>query len=83
MRIRDAVNALMIGAALCLITTAADAKPKAKGATFRDCTDVCPEMVTVKPGDFMMGSPASEVGRYDNEGPVHPVSIKHAFAVGK
>ena len=83
MRIRDAVNALMIGAALCLITTAADAKPKAKGATFRDCTDVCPEMVTVKPGDFMMGSPASEVGRYDNEGPVHPVSIKHSFAVGK
>ena len=28
-----------------------------------------------------MGSPATEYGRYDNEGPQHPVAIGNAFAV--
>ena len=83
MRLQYAVNALMISAALCLSATAAQAKPKAKGSSFSDCTDVCPKMVTVRPGDFMMGSPDTEKGRYDNEGPVHAVSIKHAYAVSQ
>ncbi|MGE3709024.1 MAG: SUMF1/EgtB/PvdO family nonheme iron enzyme [Hyphomicrobiaceae bacterium] len=53
-------------------------KPK---DSFRDCAD-CPEMVVVPAGSFMMGSPASEEGRRDNEGPQHRVTIK-PFAVGK
>ena len=52
------------------------------GRVFRDC-DACPEMVVVPAGSFMMGSPSSEEGRYDNEGPVHRVTIPAAFAVGK
>ena len=48
------------------------------GSHFRDC-DVCPEMVVVPPGSFMMGS---EKGRY-GEKPVHRVTIVQPFAVGK
>ena len=48
---------------------------------FRDCDD-CPEMVVVPSGNFMMGSPRSEEGRYDSEGPRHRVTIRSPFAVG-
>ena len=40
-------------------------------------------MVVVPAGRFMMGSPASEPGRYDREGPRHLVTIANPFAVGK
>jgi formylglycine-generating enzyme required for sulfatase activity len=51
------------------------------GETFRDCSD-CPQMVSIPAGSFMMGSPASETGRFDNEGPQRRVSVP-AFAAGK
>ena len=51
------------------------------GTRFRDCAG-CPEMVVVPSGSFMMGSPSKERKRYDNEGPVHRVSIANPFAVG-
>ena len=51
------------------------------GRIIRDC-DVCPEMVVVPPGSFMMGSPDSEWGRLSSEGPQHRVTIDYAFAVG-
>ncbi len=50
--------------------------------TFRDCPQ-CPEMVVLPAGEFLMGSPASEEGRYDDEGPQHRVTIAKPFAVGK
>ena len=51
------------------------------GEVFRDC-DVCPEMVVLPSGRFMMGSPGSEAGRYKDEGPQHLVSVR-SFALGK
>lgn len=51
------------------------------GEVFRDCT-VCPEMVVVPPGSFMMGSPDTEEGRWADEGPQYEVTIGLAFAVG-
>ena len=51
------------------------------GERFRDCA-TCPELVVVPAGSYQMGSPSSEEGRYDNEGPVHRVTIAQAFAVG-
>jgi formylglycine-generating enzyme required for sulfatase activity len=53
------------------------------GQTFRDCTDGCPEMVMVPAGSFTMGSPVSEQGRDNDEGPQHTVTIRQPFAVGK
>ena len=50
------------------------------GTKLRDC-EKCPEMVVVPSGSFMMGSPGSESGREDNEGPVHRVTLL-PFAVG-
>ena len=49
-------------------------KPK---DTFKDCPE-CPEMVVIPAGEFMMGST-----EYDNEKPVHKVTIAKPFAVGK
>ena len=51
------------------------------GSTFRDCAG-CPELVVVPSGSFQMGSPSGEAGRYDNEGPMHRVTISRPFAVG-
>ena len=51
------------------------------GHKFRDCAG-CPEMVVVPSGNFMMGSPESEEGRHDSEGPVHEVTFERPFAVG-
>jgi formylglycine-generating enzyme required for sulfatase activity len=52
------------------------------GTVFRDCAE-CPEMVVVPPGRFQMGSPASEVGREPDEGPVREVRIGYPLAVGR
>ena len=41
------------------------------------------EFVYVPSGSFMMGSPSSEKGRYDREGPVHKVKISKGFYLGK
>jgi formylglycine-generating enzyme required for sulfatase activity len=61
------------------------AKPSAAvtpGTEFRDC-ETCPIMVVVPAGQFVMGSPPSEAGRFDTEGPPHLVTIARPFAVGK
>ena len=51
------------------------------GHRFRDCPS-CPEMVVVPAGSYEMGSPISEAGRFDREGPVHRVTIAEPLAVG-
>ena len=48
-----------------------------------ECAKDCPEMIVVPAGEFMMGSPATEKGRYANEGPQHMVTIAKPFAVSK
>ena len=59
----------------------AEAERRRPGRVFRDCA-ACPEMVVVPAGSFTMGSPASEKGRWDDEGPRHRVTIGYSLAVG-
>jgi formylglycine-generating enzyme required for sulfatase activity len=37
------------------------------------------KMVFIPPGEFMMGSPENEQGRFDSESPQHKVNIKQGF----
>jgi formylglycine-generating enzyme required for sulfatase activity len=53
------------------------------GQAFRECAKDCPEMVVVPAGEFIMGSPPTEVGRMPDEGPQHRVVIARPFAVSK
>jgi formylglycine-generating enzyme required for sulfatase activity len=50
-------------------------------ATFSECaaSSMCPEMVVIPPGPFVMGSDTGS----DNERPPHAVEIKSRLAVGK
>ena len=48
------------------------------GRSFRDCPDVCPEMVVLPAGQFIMGSDV-----HNNEKPPRKVTIRRPFAVGK
>jgi len=41
-----------------------------------------PEMVVIPAGEFQMGSPSSEIGRYSDE-PTRVVRIEKSFAIGK
>ena len=52
-------------------------------ASFRECAKDCPAMIVVPAGTFTMGSPATEQGRFDQEGPQHMVTIAKPFAVSK
>ena len=61
-------------------TGAARAASPEDGGVFRDC-DACPLMVEVPGGAFVMGSPESEPGRYQDEGPQRVVLVG-AFAAG-
>ena len=59
-----------------------------EGAPEKEITVTLPgganlEMVWIQPGRFLMGSPASESGRRDDEGPQHEVTITKGFYLGK
>ena len=41
------------------------------------------DFVLIPTGEFNMGSPSNDVGRFDSEGPVHHVKISNAFYMGK
>ncbi len=60
---------------------AADAAPAPLAAASPAC-DACPEMVSIPGGEFMMGSPAGDSERGDNELPQRLMRVK-PFALGK
>jgi formylglycine-generating enzyme required for sulfatase activity len=65
------------------VLTAAAERALKPGDSFRECAKDCPEMVVAPAGEFMMGSPADESNHYDNEGPLHSVTIAKPFAISK
>jgi len=77
--------ALIFSASMILTGTTVAAQDRATPlSTFKDC-DICPEMVVIPPGEFMMGSPADEPNRSTtgSENPYHKVTITRDFAIGK
>lgn len=53
-----------------------------KPREWKDC-EGCPEMVALPPGRFVMGSPANEIGRDQDEGPQRTIRIDYEIAVSK
>jgi formylglycine-generating enzyme required for sulfatase activity len=70
-----------IAVAAMIACTPTLAKSPRAGSRFADCRELCPEMVVVPPGRFLMGGPGGEEGR--PEGPVHEVRIGYSFAIGR
>jgi formylglycine-generating enzyme required for sulfatase activity len=75
-----------------LAETVSRIAPRSKpGALWRDAipglsADTCPEMVTIPPGTFLMGSPATEErwqGYDGREEPQHEVRIEYSFGLGR
>ncbi|HUN98703.1 MAG TPA: formylglycine-generating enzyme family protein [Bradyrhizobium sp.] len=81
MRERRKISLGVFLAVLALAASGLGLAQEQKERQFRECPD-CPEMVGIPAGKFVMGSPASEAGRFDTEGPQHVVTIS-AFALGK
>jgi formylglycine-generating enzyme required for sulfatase activity len=50
--------------------------------TFKDC-EICPEMVLLPTGEFMMGTPEDEFHRTQYEGRPRRVGIARPFAIGR
>jgi formylglycine-generating enzyme required for sulfatase activity len=65
------------------VLTAAAERALKPGDSFRECAKDCPEMVVLPAGEFMMGSSADDTDHYDNEGPLHRVTIAQPLAVSK
>jgi len=51
------------------------------GTLFKDC-DICPEMVVLSVGSFIMGTSKDELGHQPDEGPQHTVTFNRPFAIG-
>jgi formylglycine-generating enzyme required for sulfatase activity len=63
----------------------AEAQTEAEMKPYREVipgTDVSFEMVPIRGGTFLMGSPPNEPGRKEDEGPQHPITVE-PFWMGK
>lgn len=56
---------------------------RATGEVFRDCADLCPELVVLPRGSFQMGVRAATDVSRDHASPVHTVTIGYQVAVGR
>ena len=72
---------VIIGFGQFLYINSANAGPK-PGKTIRDCNE-CPELVVIPPGSFLMGSLNEGTSSSERGRPIHKVTIRHPFAVGK
>ena len=79
---KRAVSGIVAVLLLLLLSALTSVNAYQMGDTFRDC-EVCPVMVVLPAGKFIMGSPEDERKRDDDEGPQHLVTIPQPFAVGK
>ena len=76
------VRLIFAGAGLIVAVMLAGTAVAEPDNEFRDC-NVCPLMMVLPAGTFMMGSPPNEAMRSGDEGPLHEVSIAKRLAVGR
>ena len=62
--------------------TATAVAPVSVHGQFRDC-GMCPEMIVIPAGRFLIGSPLSEDGRAQDEGPQAEVEFDQARMIEK
>lgn len=67
------------------LSGASAAEPYKPGSTLRDCPQVCPEMIIIPPGTYLMGAAPDDPHQdpAGEEQPQHPVTISYQLAVGK
>jgi formylglycine-generating enzyme required for sulfatase activity len=65
-----------------VLTAEAERALRPGGPPFKECSK-CPEMVVVRPGEFIVGSPHDEKGHRKEESPHHKVVFGDRFAVAK
>ena len=87
-RIQQAFGVGVLATAVAAVWLTAAPAPEAARADDHPAADVKPyketipgskvtfDMVAIPGGTFLMGSPATEKGRNDDEGPQHPVTLK-------
>jgi len=83
--IRSSTAAVLLAALWSVATwspASAEGGIPAPGTVLRDCP-VCPQMVVVPAGLFIMGSPADEAGHQPDEAPQRRVRIDRPFAIGR
>jgi len=75
---------LVLLCAGCALATSAREAPR-PGSGFHDCARICPELVVLPRGGYLMGSPADDPhqGKDGEEQPQHRVDIGYGFAVGR
>jgi formylglycine-generating enzyme required for sulfatase activity len=78
-----AMQPYMYGKVRPYVLSAAAERALKPGVIFKECVEDCPRMIVIPPGSVVMGSPPTEKGRSDNEGPQHPVNINYRFAVSE
>ena len=83
MKMQKRWNKMMAVIFISLITglTISAAGTGRANKNFKEC-NMCPEMVVIPPGTFIMGSPETEKYREHDEGQ-HRVTIDYSFAVSK
>lgn len=77
------LGTVLVMALLSACTTASSSTSPMVGQSFTDCHAVCPEMVVIPAGRFMMGSSDTDAEGAANERPQHEVVIAQAFAMGR
>jgi formylglycine-generating enzyme required for sulfatase activity len=89
LRIRTWALCALLSLAGAILSVSATIGPPVQanrpGSTFRDCQKICPEMVVVPAGSFLMGSQTTDhlQAAEGTEQPQHHVNIGYAFAVSK
>ena len=56
--------------------------PPAPGTVFKDCADVCPEMISIQTGRYQMGASRDDRDATSAERPPQIVTLSEPFAIG-